>query len=493
MAGTAGGWFMESRQAKGLQAGRLYKDSASSVALTEEASPEAVTKGFLCVADSASLRDYLPQLTNGGWKGVLVSGTDSVPEALRENGEIRVALIGLDTDNGEAVAELVSNYCDLEWIAVVEQHDLESMWIKQIISSLFFDYHTLPIDVDRLLVTLGHADGMAKLRTAGSRYISYAGDDEAHYHDIVGISEGMRSVYSTIEKAAPTHFPILITGNSGTGKELVAKAIHHKSERSDRPLVTLNCGGVVPSLIQSELFGHEKGSFTSADNRRQGQFEAANGGTIFLDEIGELPLETQANLLRVLEEDQVRRVGGSSNIPIDVRVIAATNRNLPQAVANGEFREDLLYRLSVVKIEIPPLRERQSDIEILANYYLRKLKLETRSTARGFSRKAIEAMMLHDWPGNVRELINRIKSAALLSETQLIKPRDLGLASPNGSAENCKNMSSGSSLRAAKDEAERRVVTQALQQVNFNVSLAAQKLGVSRVTLYNLLKKHELR
>ncbi len=459
----------------------------------KERSRDTVAKRLMCVGDSAMLRDYLPQLAGADWELVPVSGTGSVPRVLRENGRVRVAVIGLDASNAKAVAELVSSHSELEWIAVVESTDLENCRIKHIISSLFFDYHTLPIDVDRLLVTLGHADGMAKLRTAGTDYISYSGDDESpHYQHIVGVSEGMRSIYSTIDKAAPTDFPVLITGKSGTGKELVAKALHHKSDRADRPLVVLNCGGVVPGLIQSELFGHEKGSFTSADKSRQGYFETADGGTIFLDEIGELPMEAQANLLRVLEEKLVRRVGGSSSIPTDVRVIAATNRKLPEAVANGQFREDLLYRLTVVHIEIPPLCERRSDIEILANYYLRKLKLEGKSKAKGFSRRAVEAMLLHDWPGNVRELINRIKSAALLCDKQLIQPQDLKLA-PAYVRAHSNDQLGHTTLREAKEEAEREALVQTMEQVNSNVSLAAQTLGVSRVTLYNLLKKYELR
>lgn len=475
---------MDIHRPRGLQAGGPYE---------EEPSLEGVAKRLLFVGDSAALRNYLPQIANAGWEWVLVPGTGSLQKVLRDNRQVRVAVIGLNAENAEAVAELASSHSELEWIAVAENADLENIRIKQIVSSLFFDYHTLPVDVDRLLVTLGHADGMAKLRTAGSEYISYAGDDETpHYHHIVGVSEGMRSIYSTIDKAAPTNFPVLITGKSGTGKELVAKAIHHKSDRADRPLVVLNCGGVVPGLIQSELFGHEKGSFTSADKSRQGHFEAADGGTIFLDEIGELPMEVQANLLRVLEEKLVRRVGGSSSIPTDVRVIAATNRRLPEAVAEGEFREDLLYRLAVVHIEIPPLCERRTDIEILANYYLRKLKLEVKSKARGFSRRAVEAMLLHDWPGNVRELINRIKSAALLCENHLIQPHDLKLA-PAYVRLHSNDQLGCTTLRQAKEEAEREALVQTMEHVNSNISLAAQTLGVSRVTLYNLLKKHELR
>lgn len=475
---------MDIHRPRGLQAGGPYED---------EPSRETVAKRLMCVGDSAALRDYLPRIASAGWEWLPVSGTGSVSRALRENGPVRVAVVGLDANNAEAVAKLVSSHSELEWIAVAENTDLENVRIRHIISSLFFDYHTLPVDVDRLLVTLGHADGMAKLRTAGSEYISYPGDDETpHYHHIVGVSEGMRSIYSTIDKAAPTDFPVLITGKSGTGKELVAKAIHHKSDRADRPLVILNCGGVVPGLIQSELFGHEKGSFTSADKSRQGHFEAADGGTIFLDEIGELPMEAQANLLRVLEEKLVRRVGGSSSIPTDVRVLAATNRKLPEAVAQGQFREDLLYRLAVVHIEIPPLCERRTDIEILANYYLRKLKLEVKSKAKGFSRRAVEAMLLHDWPGNVRELINRIKSAALLCENQLIQPQDLRLA-PAYVRAHSNDQPGHTTLREAKEEAEREALVQTMEQVNSNISLAAQTLGVSRVTLYNLLKKHELR
>lgn len=485
---------MDGGQIKTVRTAQLYSAQASHAAIADETLSAPQKTGILCVGGSAAIRDHLAQIKNTGWKIVLIADPDpdSASRVLRENGEIHVAMIGLDMDNVEAAAELASSHAELEWIALVEHSDLKHGRIRQVISSLFFDYHTLPVDADRLLVALGHASGMAKLRSRGSDDASLA-DDEAYYHDIVGVSEGMRSVYSTIEKAAPTNFPVLITGKSGTGKELVAKAIQSKSDRAGRPFVVMNCGGIVPTLIQSELFGHEKGSFTGADKTRQGHFEAAHGGTIFFDEIGELPLEIQANLLRALEEGEIRRVGGSSSIPADVRVIAATNRDLSQAVADGKFREDLLYRLTVIHIEIPPLCERQSDIEILANYYLRKLKLETRSNAKGFSRRAIDAMRLHDWPGNVRELINRIKSAALLTETPLIKPEDLGLTSPCSRANNDGFVDNAHSLKAAKEDAERKVVTRTLQEVDFNISLAAQRLGVSRVGLYNIMKKYELR
>jgi DNA-binding NtrC family response regulator len=302
----------------------------------------------------------------------------------------------------------------------------------------------------------------------------------------------MRAVYSAIDKVARTDFPVLITGKSGTGKELVAKAIHDKSGRASQSLVVVNCGALTPSLIQSELFGHEKGSFTSAEVRKEGHFELAHGGTIFLDEIAELPLDTQANLLRVLEEKSLRRVGGCSSIPADVRVIAATNLDLSEAVEARQFREDLLYRLSVVRIEIPSLCERLEDIEELANYYLERLTAEVGSTARGFSRQAVEAMLAYNWPGNVRELINRIKSAAVMCENHLIRPDDLGLADrrtiPKGSGG-----VDWMTLRKVREEAERNALRETMRRANSNISLAAERLGVSRVTLYNLLKKHQMR
>lgn len=460
----------------------------------EDASSRAVPKSLLCVSDSEVLRSHVKHLSNAGWETVLVPNAESAFAVLRERDEIRVGLAWLRPDNSSVVGALAADHSRVKWVAVTERRDLEDVSLRRVLAGAFHDYHTLPIEPDRLLVVLGHAVGMAALQCETLEDEPFTDTEHVAtgFHGMVGRSKGMRAVYATIDKVARTDFPVLISGRSGTGKELVAKAIHDRSERSEQPLVVVNCGALTPTLVQSELFGHEKGSFTNADARKEGHFETAHGGTIFLDEIAELPLETQANLLRVLEEKSVRRVGGSRNIPTDVRVMAATNSDLSGAVKAGQFREDLFYRLSVVQITLPSLSERSDDIEELATYYLRRFASELGSKANGFSRQAVEAMLAHAWPGNVRELINRIKRSALMCENHLVRPGDLGLAcmrmeQPNDSGVNWMT------LRKVREEAEKNALIETMSRANSNISLAAEILGVSRVTLYNLLKKYEMR
>ena len=455
-------------------------------------SSEVITRKLLCFGDGdENVHDHLSWISDSGWQVVVVTGIGEASKILKENGDILVGLTWLNMQNYEEIEELVSMHGEMEWVAVTTDEDLGKPSIQHILSSLFYDYHTLPVDDHRLMVALGHAEGMAKLRRVCLERGDKTEHRDPHYHHMIGLSDEMRSIYATIDKVAPTDYPVLITGKSGTGKELVARAIHDKSENSDQALVIVNCGAIAPTLIQSEFFGHEKGSFTSADKHRKGHFEEAHRGTIFLDEIGELPLEMQANLLRVVEERVIRRVGGSRDIQNQVRVLAATNRNLAEAVNEGKFREDLFYRLSVVHIELPPLSERQGDIEILAKYYLNKFAPGINAKVSGFSTKAMTAMLEHSWPGNVRELVNRVKRAILMCENRLIYPKDLELGQQsNGPFED--DDLSGMTLKEVREEAERTLLVQTLSQAKFNVSMAAKQLGVSRVTLYNLLKKYDL-
>ena len=455
-------------------------------------STNEITRKLLCVGTgNEDVHDHLGRIADSGWQPVVATGIGEATTSLRNDPDILVGLTWLNGQNYEEVEELVSTHGEMEWVAVTTEKDLGNSSIQHILSSLFYDYHTLPVDDHRLMVALGHAEGMAKLRRVCLERGDSIDHRDPHYHHMIGLSDEMRSVYAKIDKVAPTDYPVLITGKSGTGKELVARAIHDKSESSDQSLVIVNCGAIAPTLIQSEFFGHEKGSFTSADKHRKGHFEAAHQGTIFLDEIGELPLEMQANLLRVVEERVIRRVGGSRDIQNHVRVIAATNRNLSEAVSEGTFREDLFYRLSVVHIELPPLSERQGDIEILAKYYLNKFAPGVNAKVTGFSTKAMSAMLEHSWPGNVRELVNRVKRAVLMCESRLIYPKDLDLSMDSNGPFQDDDLS-GMTLKEVREEAERTLLVQTLSQTKFNVSMAAKQLGVSRVTLYNLLKKYEL-
>ena len=302
---------------------------------------------------------------------------------------------------------------------------------------------------------------------------------------IVGESPAMYGLYEALTKIKTTESTILIRGESGTGKDLVARAIHSMSVRKDGPFVAVNCAALPESLVQSELFGHEKGAFTSAHRRKIGKFEAANGGTIFLDEIGDLSLEMQATLLRVIETRSVDVVGGES-VDVDVRIITATHVNLEDAVRRGRFRDDLYYRLNVINLEVPPLRDRGDDVQLLADYFFEKYTTEaTRGRLVGFSASSRVALRQWHWPGNVRELMNRVRKAVVLAEKGPLSRVDLGL-------ERRTNSRQVMTLDDARDEAEVRAILAALDSSAGSMGMAADTLGVSRMTLYRLIKKHEI-
>ncbi|NIQ10100.1 MAG: sigma-54-dependent Fis family transcriptional regulator, partial [Gammaproteobacteria bacterium] len=279
--------------------------------------------------------------------------------------------------------------------------------------------------------------------------------------------------------------PLLITGESGTGKELSALAIHERSRRNTGPFIAVNCAALPSTLIQSELFGYEKGAFTGAQHRKMGRIESAEGGTLFLDEIGDLPLDLQVNLLRFLQQNTIQRVGGKEEIPVNVRIIAATHVDLEQAVKEGRFREDLYYRLNVLQMKIPSLRDRDGDVEVLANYFFKRFSNEKHPRVKGFRKDTIRTMNSYNWPGNVRELINRVRRAMVMCDGSLITPRDFGL-------ERRSSRRVLQTLAQARYNAERSAILAALRAEGHNISQAAKLLGTSRVTLHRLITKYEL-
>jgi two-component system NtrC family response regulator len=288
-------------------------------------------------------------------------------------------------------------------------------------------------------------------------------------------------VYDFITKVSGTSAPVLILGESGTGKEMAAQAIHVRSSRRDAPFVAINCGAIPESLLESELFGHEKGSFTGAHAQRKGRVETAEGGTLFLDEIGEMPIALQVKLLRFLQERKIERIGGRVSIGVDVRIIAATNQELERSIAEGRFREDLYYRLNVVNITMPPLKDRPGDVQMLAQSFLNQFAREHGKPAPKFTLPAQRALEHHDWPGNVRELQNRVRRAFIMHEGASIHPEDLELVD-TGPKE-------ARSLKAAREDLERGMVIDALRRNQGKISHAASELGVSRPTLYELMEK----
>jgi two-component system, NtrC family, response regulator len=347
------------------------------------------------------------------------------------------------------------------------------------------DIFAKPVDLDGLRVVLQRVYRRVELEKTSQEERSFT--KRIAFANLIGSSTGMKSVFSTISKVAETDVPVLILGESGTGKELVANAIHNTSARKDGPFVAINCGAIPEALLESELFGNEKGAFTGATINRRGKFEYAHGGTLFLDEIGDLAPSLQVKILRFLQEKVVERIGGRDAIPVDCRVIAATHRDLDSAVKTAQFREDLYFRLAVVKIALPPLRERGDDVIELAEYLADSFSMELKRSPKKFSAAAIDAIRRHPWPGNVRELQNRVKRALVMADGPLISPEDLELRIATKPTS-----SSASTLREARQELEKEIIARKLQETSGNVSKAARALGISRPTLYELIARYGL-
>ncbi|MEN8171057.1 MAG: sigma 54-interacting transcriptional regulator [Pseudomonadota bacterium] len=374
--------------------------------------------------------------------------------------------------------QLISEHRHCAWIALLPEQWQQQERLCGLVSRAFFDYHHLPPEHDRLRIIIGHAIGMLTLH----QHVEQLTTPGNELGQCIGDSPAMQQVKRGIQKVASTQRSVLIKGETGTGKELAARAIHQLSSRCDKPFEAINCAALPANLIQAELFGHEKGAFTDAHQCKIGRFEACHGGTLFLDEIGDMPLEQQVNLLRVLEQGCLRRIGGSCDLPIDVRIVTATHIDLEQAIAQGRFREDLYYRLNVLELEMPPLRKRDGDIELLARYVFQRFREPGRSGPRGFSSEALEAMRNHPWPGNVRELINKVQHAIVMSDSPMILPGDLGIERRDTKRRRI-------TLESARNEAEIRTINDALHLHHNNVSEAARELDISRVTLYRLMDK----
>ncbi|NVM77088.1 DNA-binding NtrC family response regulator [Duganella sp. SG902] len=427
------------------------------------------TKSILCVGVGVP---GLPE----GWE-VIQADT---PTQARRHAQARPCAVGLllvrEADQCEALHAFLQDHWTMRWIAVLPPALLEQPAWRQLLRDHCDDYHTWPVDSQRLRHALGHALGMAALR---EDVLAPPASDAT----LTGHSAAITRLRRQIGKVAAASAPVLIWGESGSGKELAAQAVHAHSPRRKGPFVPINCGAIPAALIQSELFGHERGAFTGAARDKRGLIESAQGGSVFLDEIGDLPMELQANLLRFLQEKTIYRVGGTRSIAVDARVIAASHVNLEEAVRRGAFREDLYYRLNVLALEVPSLRERREDLLPLAEHFFRTYSSERAPRVKGFSSRAAQAIRDHDWPGNVRELINRVRRAMVMAEGRLILPRDLGLAPAAPGA-------GPLLLDDVRIRAERDAIDASLLRAGSNITLAARDLGVSRMTLYRLLAKH---
>jgi two-component system, NtrC family, response regulator len=346
-----------------------------------------------------------------------------------------------------------------------------------------YDFYQKPIDINVLQLIVARAERIFDLEAENRKLLQTAA--AAQIDGIIGNSPEMLRVLRSIEKMAPANVAVLLRGESGTGKELLARAVHKLSARAHEPFVPINCAAIPETLLESELFGHERGAFTGALKQTIGKIESANRGTLFLDEIGDVPLPMQVKLLRFLQDQVVERIGGRNPVQVDVRIVCATNQDLDLMMTEGRFREDLYYRLNEVTVQVPPLRERGSDAVVLANFFLRRFAIEYGRLARGFNATALAALSDYPWPGNVRELENRIKRAVVMTEDPLLSAADLGLAVPEEDTQSL-------TLRDARARADRDALQSALARAGSNLSKAAKLLGISRPTLYDLMQQHRI-
>jgi two-component system NtrC family response regulator len=345
-----------------------------------------------------------------------------------------------------------------------------------------YDFYQKPVDIDVLRLLVQRAFNIHALEEQNRALLQHRG--VMPLEGVIAISDSMTRVCRTIEKVAPTNASVLLLGESGTGKELLARAVHTLSPRAGKPFVAINCAAIPETLLESELFGYEKGAFTGAVKQTSGKFEQANGGTIFLDEVGDMPLALQAKLLRFLQDRVVERIGGRERIAVDVRIVCATNKDPAAMIQAGEFREDLYYRISEVMVRIPPLRDRAGDAIVIARMILDRRAREHGRPIKGFTPGALKAIERYPWPGNIRELENRVNGAVIMTEGKSVSEADLGLPGESGSDLTWLN------LRVARQQAESEAIRQALAASSGNLSRAAELLGITRPTLYDLLEKH---
>jgi len=441
---------------------------------------------ILIVDDEAAIRSQLKWALVNDYQ---VFEAGSIHESLK--------LVERETPNLVTLDVTLSSNGDLDGLTILEKiisldskikvimitgHDEKDIALKAINLGAY-DYYQKPIEIEELKTIVRRALYIQQLELE-NEFLSRQLQSEKQFEEIIGDSPEMHVVFDMMRRVSSTDVPVLIYGESGTGKELVARAIHFQSARKDQPFVPINCGAIPENLLESELFGHEKGSFTGAYVQKKGKFELANQGTAFLDEIGELSPALQVKLLRFLQEKEIERVGGKEPVKVDVRILAATNKNLEKEIETESFRSDLFYRLSVITIALPPLRDRGDDILLLANRFLYKYTKEYDRKKLSFDALATKKMMDYQWYGNVRELENRIRRSVIMSKNRLITCEDLGLKDevPTKRA----------SLSEAINEAQRKYVKIALNQAKGNISQASRELGISRVKIYELIEKYKI-
>jgi len=444
------------------------------------------TKKVLVIEDDPGLQKQM-KWSFEGFEVLLAENREQALDLLRRHHPPVVTVdLGLPPDaegTSEGLAtidQLLSEAPNIK-IIVVSGNDERENAVRAVASGAY-DFYQKPIDSDILNQSVHRAFHVFELEEDNRKLTMQQFD--LPVEGVVGNSPQMQAVCQRIEKVAPSDATILLLGDSGTGKELCARALHAKNPSAKGRFVAINCAAIPENLLESELFGYEKGAFTGASKTTPGKIEYAEGGTLFLDEMGELPMPLQAKLLRFLQERVVERIGGREEIPVNVRVICATHQNLEEKIANSEFREDLYYRINEIPINIPPLRERQGDVLLLARSFLEHFSKEQNRKIKTFTKDALNAIEHHDWPGNVRELKNRIKRAVIMADGKHITAEDLELETEENVAEK-----SSFNLREVREAAEREVIMRALSNTGGKVAPAAELLGISRPTLYDLLQK----
>ena len=450
---------------------------------------------ILVADDETKIRKVISLLLKD--EGYDVLAVDNGMDAVREAEYYNPDLVLLDQQmpgltGTEALREIKSRRPN-QVVIIITAHGSISLAVNAIKDGAY-DFIEKPFDNDHLLLTVKRALEYGKISSELTQLKTQISENYT-FGQIVGNSAKLQQVLAQVRKVASTSATVLVTGESGVGKELVSRAVHNFSSRAEKPMITVNCGAIPLTLIESELFGHEKGAFTDAREMHRGSFEQADGGTLFLDEIGELPLDAQVKLLRALENRTINRLGGKKPVSVDVRIIAATNRNLEEKVRQGTFRLDLLYRLNIFTIHVPSLRERRSDIPQLTDYFIAKYNKTLGLNITGITREAIGKLVQYEWPGNIRDLENAVQSAMILAQDGIIDADHLPMrikGYPSSIEAVLMNENETSKIKEANALTEKSLIEETLQQYNHNRTLVAKALNISRKTLFNKMKKYGL-
>ncbi len=450
-------------------------------------------KSIILVVDDDNAHRIMLQTLIGGW-GYEVAQADDGAAAIEQVKEQSYDLVLMDVRmvrvSGLEALVQIKSYNPAIPVIIMTAYSSVDTAVKALKQGAH-DYLTKPLDFDKLRITIERAMEHTRLKEE-NRQLKESLGKHFDRQNIIGQSPAMINLLETVAQVAPSEATVLIAGESGTGKELIAGAIHFNSSRKDGPFVKLNCAAITETLLESELFGHEKGAFTGADHRKEGRFYQAHGGSLFLDEVSEMSSIMQVKLLRVLQEREFSRVGGEKTIQVDVRVIAATNKNLTDLISKEEFREDLYYRLNVVDMQIPPLRKRQEDIPLLAQHFLEMFAAKNHKKIKGFTPQALDLLIRHAWPGNVRELMNAVERAVVLSRSDYLSENDFPMLA--GTVLN-DGRSLGSPIIDIKgdkslEEVQKTTILETLEAVGGNKSKAARRLGITRKTLHKKLKAY---